>query len=109
MVTGGFKMIKHTNELKEFNELIKEGTVLVDFYADWCGPCKMLGPVLEEIDTNNETTAQIVKVDVDVAREIAMQYGIQVIPTLILFKNGKAVKKESGFMYKARLLDFINK
>ncbi|MFA5502826.1 MAG: thioredoxin [Erysipelotrichia bacterium] len=102
-------MIKHTTNLNEFNELIKEGTVLVDFFASWCGPCKMIGPVLEEIDANKETTASIVKVDVDQAREIAMQYRIQVIPTLILFKNGSAVKKESGFMNKSRLLDFIEK
>lgn len=102
-------MIKHATKLNEFNELIKEGTVLVDFFASWCGPCKMLGPVLEEIDSNNETTASIIKIDVDQSREIAMQYKIQVIPTLILFENGNAIKKESGYMNKTKLLEFIGK
>jgi thioredoxin 1 len=100
-------MIKHTKDLNEFNELIKDGTVLVDFFATWCGPCRMLAPVLEEIDSENVSGAEIIKVDVDEAKAIAMQYGIQVIPTLILFKNGKQVKKESGYMHKAKLLDFI--
>lgn len=102
-------MIKHANNLNEFKELLKDEVVLVDFFASWCGPCRMLAPVLEEIDQNKEAKATIVKVDVDEARDIAMAYGIQVIPTLILFKNGKPVKKESGFMYKAKLLDFIQK
>ncbi|MBO4703652.1 MAG: thioredoxin, partial [Bacilli bacterium] len=79
-------MLKHVNNRDEFNELIKEGTVLVDFFATWCGPCKMLSPVLEEL--SEESNVLIVKVDVDEAGPLAAQYGIQAVPTLMLFKNG---------------------
>ena len=77
-------MLKHINDRDEFNAAIKEGVVLVDFFATWCGPCKMLSPVLEEV--SNEVNATIIKVDVDEAGPLAAQYGIQAVPTLILFK-----------------------
>ena len=77
-------MIKLSNE--NFDELIKGKTILVDFYADWCGPCRMLAPVLEEASTKFDT--EIIKVNVDEHEEIAKKYGVMSIPTLIVFENG---------------------
>ena len=99
-------MLKHVNNRDEFNELIKEGTVLVDFFATWCGPCKMLSPVLEEL--SEESDVIIVKVDVDEAGPLAAQYGIQAVPTLMLFKNGQRVDVRMGYQNKNQLLAFIN-
>jgi len=101
-------MIIHVNELNEFNEKIASGRVLVDFFATWCGPCKMLAPILEEIDQRKEAgDLLIIKVDVDEAGVIAARFGIQSIPTLILFENGKAVKNALGYMPKPQLLSFL--
>ena len=84
-------MIKHLDNKEDFNNFIKE-RVLVDFYADWCGPCKMLAPILEKVDN-----IDILKVNVDAFPDLAANYGIMSIPTLILFENGKEIKKEIGF------------
>ena len=101
-------MIIHVNNLNEFNEKIASGRVLVDFFATWCGPCRMLAPILEEVDERKEAgELLIIKVDVDEAGEIAAKYGIQSIPTLILFENGKAVKNALGYMPKPQLLNFL--
>ena len=101
-------MIIHVNNLSEFNEKIASGRVLVDFFATWCGPCRMLAPILEEVDERKEAgDLLIIKVDVDEAGEIAAKYGIQSIPTLILFENGKAVKNALGYMPKPQLLNFL--
>lgn len=93
-------MVKYLKD-ENFNEIIKD-RVLVDFYADWCGPCKMLGPVLEEI---NEIS--VVKVNVDEHSNIAREYGVMSIPTLILFENGKEVKRNIGFIDVNELKEFI--
>ena len=93
----------HANE-ENFNELISKGVVLVDFFAEWCGPCKMLGPVLEELSNEYE----IVKVDVDNNPSLARQFGIMSVPTLIVFKDGKEMDKKSGFMPKYVLSDWID-
>ena len=101
-------MIIHVNDLNEFNEKIASGRVLVDFFATWCGPCKMIAPVLEDIDKKGEAgDLLIVKVDVDEASDIAMRYGIQSIPTLILFENGQSINKALGYMPKPQLLNFL--
>ena len=101
-------MIEHVNSLEEFNEKIATGRVLVDFYATWCGPCKMLAPILEEIDERKEAgDLLIVKVDVDEVGVIAAKFGIQSIPTLILFENGQAIKTTLGYMPKPQLLNFL--
>ncbi len=101
-------MIIHVNDLNEFNEKIASGRVLVDFFATWCGPCKMLAPLLEEIDERKEAgKLLIVKVDVDEAPEIAMKYGIQSIPTLFLFNEGKIANSALGYMPKPQLLNFL--
>lgn len=99
-------MLKHINDREEFKAAIAEGTVLVDFFATWCGPCKMLSPVLEEV--SEEVNATIIKVDVDEAGLLAAQYGIQAVPTLILFKNGVRVDVRMGYQNKNQLLAFIN-
>lgn len=89
-----------------FNETIKNGVVLVDFFADWCGPCKMLSPIIEEL-SNEISDVNFVKVNIDESNEIANSYGIMSIPTLMLFKNGKMVNKTVGFLPKENLKKFI--
>ena len=98
----------HIKSVEEFKEVISKGTVLVDFFATWCGPCRMLSPILEEIDEEKSFNGTIVKVDTDELGNIAMAFGIQSIPTLILFKDGNAVKKTLGYMPKDDLLNFLN-
>lgn len=90
---------------KDFNKLIEDKAV-VDFYATWCGPCKMFGPIFEE--TANETNINFIKLDVDKASDVAREYGVMTIPTIILFENGKELKRHTGFMSKIDLLNFIN-
>ncbi len=96
-------MIKHLENESDFESLIKEGVVLVDFYAEWCGPCKMMGKVLEELSEVN-----IVKVNTDEFQNLAMKFGVMSIPTLVFFKNGVEVKKEIGFKDKATILNLLN-
>ena len=100
-------MLKHVNSVVEYDELIKEGVVLVDFFATWCGPCKMLSPVLEEVAEENPNV-NILKIDVDEVSELAVRYGIQAIPTLMLFKNGAHVDTRMGYQNKNQLVAFIN-
>lgn len=94
-------MVKYLNNEEEFDEIIK-GRVLVDFYADWCGPCKRLMPILEEIDS-----IDILKVNVDMFGDISRSYGVMSIPTLILFDGGKEIEKSIGFKTKDEILDMI--
>lgn len=98
-------MIKHGTE-ENFNDLIFKDLALVDFFATWCGPCKMLTPVLEEL-ANDRSGIDIVKIDVDECENLARNYGIMSVPTLLLFKNGKMVSKRSGFMPKEELSSWI--
>jgi len=91
----------------EFNNEINNGYVLVDFFAEWCGPCKMLAPVLEEI-SNERNDVKIIKVNVDESEDIAAQFGIMSIPTLILFKDGSPVSKTGGYQQKEALNSFLN-
>lgn len=90
-------------ETQDFKELIQE-KVLVDFYANWCGPCKMLAPELERV----ESDIKVIKVDVDEFEELAREYGVMSIPTLVLFENGKEVKRTIGFIDKDRIKNFID-
>ena len=97
-------MIKQI-ENNEFYEIIKNKRVLIDFYATWCGPCKMLGLVLEKI--SNENLIDIYKVDVDIFSDLASEYNIYSVPTLIVFEDGKEVKRISGFMNEEELKKWV--
>ena len=92
---------------EDFDTLVSKGNFLIDFYADWCGPCKMIAPVLDELATELEGTAKIVKVNVDNCPAVAAEYKVMSIPTLILFKDGQAVQQTVGFQPKASLLSLI--
>ena len=94
--------IIHLEKESDFDNLI-QGNVLVDFYANWCGPCKMLGPILEEVSD----LIQIVKVDVDNFEEISKKYRVMSIPTIVLFKNGEEIKRNVVFIDKNTLEKFI--
>ena len=84
-----------------FDEIIKsEKPVLVDFWAEWCGPCRMVGPIVEELATDYQDKAVVGKVNVDNNSEISMKYGIRNIPTLLIFKNGEVVDKQVGVVPK---------
>lgn len=91
---------------ENFDELIKDSLVLVDFYASWCGPCRMLSPILDEVI--NDTNIKLIKVDVDKHQIIGKQYGIMTIPTMILFKNGEIVEKRVGMTSKEGLTKWID-
>ena len=90
-----------------FEKLIKGDLVLIDFYANWCGPCKMLSPLLEEL-ANERSNIKIVKVDVDSCPNIAKKYGVLSIPTLIKLEEEKEIAKHIGYMNKDDLNNFIN-
>lgn len=92
-----------TEEINNINEL-----VLVDFYATWCGPCKMLAPVVSEIAEEYSDKLKVYKVNIDENQELALKYDIMSIPTLMFFKNGEAVNTVVGFRTKSELEDTIN-
>ncbi|WP_175990832.1 thioredoxin [Bacillus sp. Marseille-Q1617] len=85
------------------------GLVLADFWAPWCGPCKMIAPVLEELDSEMGDKVKIVKVDVDENQETAGKYGVMSIPTLVVLKDGEVVDKVIGFQPKEALAELLNK
>lgn len=93
-----------------FNEMIQsEKPVLVDFFAEWCGPCKTMAPILKEVKAAIGDTASILKVDVDKNPQSAQEFQVQGVPTLILFKKGKIVWRQSGVVQKNGLVSIINK
>lgn len=98
---------KFTTANFEAEVLKSEKPVLVDFYADWCGPCRMMAPAVEELAEEMAGEAVIGKLNVDDNGEIAMQYGVMSIPTLIVFKNGQAVKKAIGVQSKEVIQEML--
>ncbi len=99
--------VLHTNG-ESFNKVINQDKpVLVDFWAPWCGPCKMLGPVLEEVEKEIGATAVVAKVNVDDEQDLAIKFGVSSIPTMVLFKNGQPVDRAVGFMSKEKIISFI--
>lgn len=99
--------MKIINE-SDFESEVKEGIVVVDFFASWCGPCRMMGAVLEEVDKELNGKAKIIKVDVDQSQNLARQFGVMSIPTIVVFKDGKQVHKQIGFVPKERLVALIS-
>jgi thioredoxin 1 len=89
-------MITNISSVPQFKEAIKSGKVIVDFYADWCGPCKMQAPVLDEF-SKKIPSANVLKVNVDQNSDLAEEFGIMSIPTLVVFTEGKATYKKPGF------------
>jgi len=85
----------------------KEGLLLVDFWADWCGPCKMMSPIIDELASELGGKVRVAKLNIDEVPEIAQEYGVLSIPTLITFKNGEEVSKEVGARPKAKLLESL--
>lgn len=95
-------MIKYL-EKENLNDVIKEGVWLVDFYADWCGPCKMLSPILETLNAN------VLKINVDTHENLATSFGVMSIPTICFFKNGELKEKVIGFHNKEELENILKK
>lgn len=92
------------------NDVVKSSTpVLVDFWAEWCGPCKALGPKLEEIAQEMGAKVSVLKLDVDANQEAAVKFGVRSIPTMIMFKDGKAVDQIMGNHPKDSIVEFINR
>lgn len=91
-----------------FEEVTKEGVSMVDFWAPWCGPCRMIAPVIEELATDFEGKANICKVNTDEEQDLAVKYGIRSIPTIIFMKNGEVVDQLIGATSKQALTDKIN-
>ena len=93
---------------QDFNSIINSNTpVLIDFYADWCGPCKAMSPILQDVKSKMGDDVKILKIDTDRNKQIAMKFGIRSIPTLILFKDGKPAERMVGAMPKHRILEKV--
>ena len=102
------ELITHVTDATFNDDVLKSDMpVLVDFWAEWCGPCKMIAPVLEEVAQSHAGKVRIAKVDVDDNREVAAKYGIRGIPTLLLFKNGEVAAQKVGALSKAQMLEFV--
>ena len=99
--------IEHVTDAN-FADKTSEGVVLADFWAPWCGPCKMIAPVLEEIDSEMSDKLKIVKLNTDENQQVTGQYGVMSIPTLIVFKNGEIVDKVVGFQPKEALVERLS-
>ena len=95
-------MIKYLVNSEDFEKEIQSGKVLVDFYADWCGPCQALGQILEELEG-----VPVLKINVDTFAEIAQEFGVMSIPTIILFQDGEQVKKNVGLVSLEELKSFV--
>ena len=95
--------------MASFNEIINQDVpVLVDFKADWCGPCKMMTPILKEVKQQLKDRVKIIKIDVDHNQELAAKYQVKGVPTLILFKNGKQVWRQSGVLQASEIQNIIS-
>ena len=100
-------VLEVSNDDFESEVVNSERPVLVDFWAEWCGPCKQIAPVVEEIASEHSDKLKVCKMDVDANRETAVQFGIRSIPTLLIFKNGEVAGSQIGAISKQQLLEFI--
>ena len=96
-------MLIHLENENKYDELISKGKVLVDFYATWCGPCQMMGPIIEQLAEEYEGKAKVGKVNVDEEGELSQAFGVMSIPTIVLVKDGKIVKQAVGARPKAEV------
>ena len=102
-------LIKHVSDATFETDVLKSGKpVLVDYWAEWCGPCKMIAPILDEVSTAYQDKLQIAKMNVDENRDVPAKFGIRGIPTLMLFKDGQLAATKVGAMSKAQLTAFID-
>ena len=103
------ELIKHTTDATFEADVLKSSQpVLVDYWAEWCGPCKMIAPILDEVATSYSGKLQVAKMNVDENRDIPAKFGIRGIPTLMIFKNGELAATKVGAMSKAQLTAFID-
>ena len=103
------ELIKHTSDASFEADVLQSATpVLVDYWAEWCGPCKMIAPILDEVAGAYEGKLQVAKMNVDENRDVPAKYGIRGIPTLMLFKDGQIAATKVGALSKAQLMAFID-
>lgn len=103
-------MIKNISSNEEFEEEIKNGSILLDFYAEWCGPCKMLMPVIEGLEMTGELKdIKVLEIDIDKLPDITNKFAIRAVPTLFFIKDGKIISQKEGYLSKNELLSFISK
>mgnify|MGYP003625295125 CR=1 FL=1 len=96
--------------MSDFNELINsDKPTLVDFFANWCGPCKMMTPIIEETKTKLGDKATVLKVNVDENKEVSIKYGIRSIPTVVLFQKGQPIWRQSGVVQSSKLVEEVEK
>jgi thioredoxin 1 len=102
-------LIKHTTDASFEQDVLKSSTpVLIDYWAEWCGPCRMVAPILDEIAGEYQGRLQVMKVNVDENRNVPAKYGIRGIPTLMLFKNGEVAATKVGALSKTQLTSFLD-
>ena len=100
------EVMKVTSSNFEEEVLNSDKTVLIDFYADWCGPCKMFSPIIESVAEENEDV-KVVKIDVDNAQDLAIKYQVISIPTIVVIKNGKEVNRNVGVVSKSQIVEMV--
>lgn len=101
-------MLRHYEKSMDLKEEIKKEKVIVDFFATWCGPCKMLGGELEEL-AKEDDSIDIIKVDIDEEEGLAHEYGVMVVPTVYFYQDGEMLSRETGFMPKDKMMNIFKK